>query len=53
MVNDIAEEIDHKETRFQQRQAIAILADLLYEAHELRRGLLTEVGVLAINHSMQ
>lgn len=47
LVNDIAEDIDNGETRETQRQIIAILADMLYDAHEARRSSLMEIGLLA------
>ena len=50
LVNDIAEEIDNGESRENQRQAIAILADMLYDAHEAKRAALMEIGFLAFRH---
>lgn len=50
LVNDIAEDIDNGETRETQRQVIATLADMLYDAHEARRSSLMEIGLLAFKH---
>lgn len=43
IVNDIAEEIDNRETRAELRQALAIYADLLYDEVQKRTLALADI----------
>ena len=48
IVNDIAEDIDNGESREELRQALAIYADLLWDAHQTRRDKLMDETLAAL-----